>query len=132
MKCKVEMTRRSKHDPSTNSKTVYLGDMACKENRMGIRYNEHDSGAHCLIIYDNETLHIKRTGDTTSDIKLKENEKTVNVIRTPYGNIEMIFETYKIRRTATALEVGYRLVDENSQVVDDILINWNIKKEGIS
>lgn len=130
MKCKVEMTRKSKNDNKAFSAT-YVGDMVSKEQRLCFRYNESDTGAHCLVLYENDEVTIKRDGETRSELRLNYKHNSVAEIITPYGQMNMVVHTHSIERKANALRVYYSLCEGNEEI-DRIDITWNLMKEGIS
>lgn len=131
MKCKIKMTRKSMKDISDRFTGTYIGDVVNKENCLCFRYTEFDTGARCFVLYEEDEVTIKRTGETRSKLVLRENQDTVAEITTPYGEMGMNVRTSDITRIGNSLHVCYAFVEGNEET-DIIDITWEIMKEGIS
>lgn len=131
MKCKVLMTRVSKNEATGITQHTFIGNIVNKENRLCFRYVETDSKAHCLVLYENDEVTIKRDGETRSNMHLIENQNCVAEIITPFGQMDVTVRANKIVRKSNSLHVSYSLV-EGDDVIDNIDITWQFIKEDIN
>lgn len=114
-------SRQIKDDDNDAIEVVTPGDFYKKGNTYYAIYKETEiSGMQgtttTLKIYDNK-LSLIRMGSTTTKMEFDENKKGISMYSTPYGTIELIIDTIKIKTD----------VDENG---GNILINYNMSLAG--
>jgi len=91
-------------------------------------YREADGSKVNVCIYQNQLIII-RSGEVQSNLTFKEHQKTINVIKSSYGDIEIELYTYQYKSEKNRIIVDYDIVS-SSEDKDGYYIEFCIE-EGI-
>lgn len=122
---------KHQHRYSFEKKDIYEGDVEIKhlEDHDELFYQELDGSNVRVLAYDDH-LEIKRKGELISNLYFAEEEKTVNLIESPFGDIEIELFTYSYKRFQDKLIVEYDILSSNEK--DGYIIEFTYENKNLN
>lgn len=122
----VRVTNKQRIDNATDTiEEQGTGTFRIKNKKHYIIYQTTTDGdsSKVTIIADKDSVHIKRTGSSQSDMIYNSGQKTSCIYHTPYGNINMEINTIRIHNRLSegggSLKIVYALTMQGMYTYND-------------
>lgn len=121
---------KHRHRYSLEEADLYKGEanFTIYDDYEELVYREAD-GVKVKVLISSSQLIIIRSGELQSNLTFKENQKTINLIKSPYGDIEIELFTYQYISEPGRIIVDYDILSSNEEK-DGYHIEFSIE-EGI-
>ena len=113
---KKKLHVKHKHRYNLEEAVLYNGEATFNiyDDYEELLYKEGD-GANVRVQLYEDFMKIIRNGEIVSNLKFINNEKTKNILTTPYGDLEIEIYTYTYERENSKIIVEYDVLSSNEE-----------------